>query len=171
MSTSFNRTVSQVHDGRGIAGGTNYKEEVVAKARRFDESQKSQEQEFVAREAFNAGEGSGYNKGSNDTLSQLMAASQQYQPIMEGSPEDIQMQQDTDRGLNYGLLDEINQRIPPSAGQQPQPQYAEEAEVSENELIEDAQQSAFIKAQDMGDTSEENMNTLLIQELNNRGIQ
>jgi len=165
-------SVSEIFgDGRTITSNSMLNNTNTRKAAKLDDMERSQKQEFVAREAFSAGEGSGYDKGSNDTLAQLMAASEQYQPIMEGSPEDIQMQQDTNRGLNYGLLDEINQRIPSSSSQQQQPQYSEEGAVLENELIEDAQQSAFMKAQDMGDTSEENMNTLLIQELNTRGIQ
>lgn len=62
----------------------------------------------------------GIREGSNNAymdVMQRLESSGQYQPIMEGSPEDIQMQAGVDRGINYvapeepGLLDAVTSRL------------------------------------------------------------
>ena len=62
----------------------------------------------------------GIREGSNNAymdVMQRLESSGQYQPIAGGSPEDIQMQSDIDRGLNYvtpeepGLLDAVSNRL------------------------------------------------------------
>jgi hypothetical protein len=161
-------------EGKNITGNSQlstrnqqaYDELTSLKSNNRDKAIADQSREYGIREGIDA---------ASPHIQDLLAQNSQYRDILEGSTQDIDYQRNTDRALerynNTGLLDEVNQRIPPSKGQQPQPQYAEESAALENELVEEAQQSAFIKAQDMGDTSEENMNTLLIQELETRGIQ
>lgn len=130
----------------------------------------NQRDRLIADEARKFGIAEGVD-ASGSHIRQLIADNNQYRTIVEGSRRDIQMQNDVNRGLNYeddgsyDLVNEVNAAIPAS------PQYREQAAAAENELIEDAQNSAFTRAQQMGDTSEDNMNTLLIQELNSRGIQ
>lgn len=123
--------------------------------------------ESINRDAYRAGE----QKGVNSIMAEVDKYLVNNYALQEGSPQAYEMDDNMARGANYGLLDEVEGLV---GAQQPQPEqniYQEEAAQSENDLIEDAQTSAFITAQDMGDTSEENMNKLLIAELQARGIQ
>lgn len=89
--------------------------------------------------------------------------------LVEGSPEAYEMDANMARGANYGLLDEVENIIQPEYVPE-QNQYINEAQQSRDSMMEDAQISAFMAAEAMGDTSEENMNNLLTAELDKRGL-
>lgn len=114
----------------------------------------------------------GIREGSNSAymdIMQRLSNSGQYTPIVEGSPEAYEMDANMARGANYGLLDEVENIIQPEYVPE-QNQYINEAQRSKDSMMEDAQISAFMAAEAMGDTSEENMNNLLTAELDKRGL-
>jgi hypothetical protein len=82
------------------------------KADKFD----ARELEEQSQAVYNAGSEEGFKAGFND-FEQRLAASNQYTPIVEGSPEDLMMQQNITDGINYeeeqgpSFLDMITDKI------------------------------------------------------------
>jgi hypothetical protein len=95
----------------------------VSKAGTANQRNQEKADKFDAREAeeqsqavYNAGSEEGFRAGYSD-FEQRLAASQQYTPIVEGSPEDVMMQQNVTDGINYqeeqepSFLDMISDKI------------------------------------------------------------
>lgn len=159
---------SKVYPGGGSIMSSNANKEIISKAKMFDAMQYESEKQDLTDRAYAAGTSDGFIKGFKD-FEQRLTASNLYQPIEEGSPEAYEMDANMARGANYGLLDEVENIIQPEYVPE-QNQYINEAQQSKDSMMEDAQISAFMAAEAMGDTSEENMNNLLTAELDKRGL-
>jgi flagellar biosynthesis/type III secretory pathway protein FliH len=117
-------------------------------------------------------------------------------PIVVGSPEDRYMQQAMDRGYTASvneppmgtgiakslraipgnIYDAVSSRLGNLFSEEANPTepvssfVAEAAAQQKESMRQDAYDTAFAKAREMGNTSENNMNSLIIQELNKRGL-
>lgn len=117
-------------------------------------------------------------------------------PIVVGSPEDRYMQQAMERGYNASvneppmgmgiakslraipgnIYDAVSSRLSNLFSEEANPPepvssfVAEAAAQQKESMRQDAYDTAFAKAREMGNTSEDNMNFLITQELNKRGL-
>lgn len=120
-------------------------------------------------------------------------------PIVMGSPEDRQMQADTERGYRYAttpqpqgpsMFDDFKSAVSKKLGQTQQSISngladlfgSSEADVMRNQrntrmgaemkgsMEQDARDTAFARAREMGDTSENTINTLMMEEFKKRGL-
>lgn len=152
---------SELYKDGGTITTMNINKQNSEKARMFDDMKTRESFNAAVRNNLDAAVASGIKEG-------FIAGTQDFarrfseNGIVEGSPEDIQIQEGVDRGINYqapqepGLLDAINGTLsrasngfsdwlagPVATEQNP---YAEQAAQAENDLIEDAQVSAFMTA-------------------------
>ena len=140
----------------------------------YEADQRRKDSDLAMSDAYDSGMAEGTNSAYMDVM-QRLDRSNQYTPIMEGSPEDLIMQDNVNQGIqnsnsgNYGLLDEVSDLLT-SSGQESQSMYEQQGEQSANDMREDVYENAFMTAKSMGDTSEDNINSLVTAELNKRGL-
>jgi len=120
-------------------------------------------------------------------------------PIVMGSPEDRQMQADMERGYRYAttpqpqgpsMFDDFKSAVSRKLGQAQQSISgglagmfgSSEADVMRDQrnarmgaemkasMEQDARDTAFARAREMGDTSENTINTLMMEEFKKRGL-
>ena len=160
-------------NGQKITSNSMLNRENTEKAKKFDVREAQEQLQFSETNAYNAGQNDGFRAGYSD-FEKRLAASQNYAPIVEGSPEDLIMQQNINDGINYqeeegpSLRDAISSKFSDmfSSNSAAEPDPYEDLAASEKEsLRQDAATSAFV-----GDTSEEAMNIKYAQELKQRGL-
>lgn len=128
---------------RTVSAGASHRQIQDEKAAAFDNMQRQAENVSLARGAFAGGQQRGYNQGVEESSVQLAGLKEQLQSLFGNN-------QPQDPGLAN--------------------QFSEEAEQQRRAMEDDARQSAFMRAQDMRDTSEDNMNRLIDEELIKRGL-
>jgi len=177
----YKHTVSSVYKNGGVVKTSSINEENVKKGAILDDMvqrghinrEVGHRLQQVAAENRHRGIQEGADYAYRDITNRL--ASAQQQPIVEGSPEDIQMQQNRDRGFNHsntGLLDEVSRLAAQKQTGQEQPsQYNQQGIEARDSLLQDARDTAFSRAHQIGDTSEGTINKLMIEELHKRGLE
>lgn len=133
------------------------------------------------------------NEGADDAYADVIqqlerAAADGRSPIVAGSRADIDMQRNMDAGYNYvppeneGLLDAVSNQLGRASDSvsdwfsnaigrsEPSTDQSLRGAQAEEDARQSAYASAFNAAELSGDTSEENMNKLVIQELDKRGL-
>lgn len=159
---------SNLYNGRGTVSNSAINKRTTEKADMYDDLKNREAFNSAVRANLDRAVKEGYSRGANDVYRAVAS------PITEGSPMDMQMQRNVDKGLSYeepqepGLLDAISRLL--SSNKPSVNPYQEQAEMSADDMREDAYTSAFATAESMGGTSEENMNNLITQELIKRGL-